>query len=187
MGASGAAKWLAIAGLDKAIFGRWFRESSHEVILLGTSVGAFELAAATHQDLGAALDRLATAYIEQRYGDKLDADSITEQILPVLDAVAGNGAVEQVLCNPRLHLQLGAVRCVDNQLARESGRSQQIALARAFAANSRGRSHLARFVQRTVFTDPRSASPLVGGNTFSTPVVELSSGNYRSALLASGL
>lgn len=186
MGASGAAKWLAIAGLDKAIFGRWLNESNHEVTLFGTSVGAFKLAAAAHLDPGAALDRLATAYIEQRYGDKLNADSIAEQMLPVLDAVAGNGAVEQILSNPRLRLQFGAVRCVDKQLACESGRSQQIGLARAFAANLRGRSHLARYVQRTVFTDPRSANPLVGGNSFSTQVVELNMDNYRPALLASG-
>lgn len=186
MGASGAAKWLAIAGLDKAIFGRWLSDSTHEVTLFGTSVGAFKLAAAAHLDPGAALDRLATAYIEQRYGDKLDADSIAEQMLPVLDAVSGKGAVEQVLCNPHLRLQFGAVRCVDKQLASESGRSQQIGLARAFAANLRGRSHLAQYVQRTVFTDPRSASPLVVGNSLDTQVIDLSANNYRSALLASG-
>ena len=33
MGASGAAKWLAIAGLDKAIFGRWFNDSSHRIFV----------------------------------------------------------------------------------------------------------------------------------------------------------
>lgn len=186
MGASGAAKWLAIAGLDKAIFGRWFNESSHHVTLYGTSVGAFKLAAAAHHDPSAALDRLATAYIAQRYGGRLDADSIAEQMQPVLDSVAGHDAVGQVLSNPRFRLQFGAVRCIDNQLASESARSQQIALARAFAANSRSRSHLARFVQRTVFTDPRSTSPLVGDSSFSTQVVELSSENYRPALLASG-
>lgn len=186
MGASGAAKWLAIAGLDKAIFGRWFSESNHEVTLFGTSVGAFKLAAAAHLDPSAALDRLATAYIEQRYGDKLDADSIAVQMLPVLDAVAGMGAAGQVLSNPCLRLQFGAVRCLDKQLASGSGRSQQLGLARAFAANLRGRSRLARYVQRTVFIDPRSTSPLVGDDSSTTQVVQLSMDNYRPALLASG-
>ncbi|MEC7154799.1 MAG: hypothetical protein VXW66_04980 [Pseudomonadota bacterium] len=53
-GASGAAKWLAIAGLDKAIFGNWMadRTATAPVDLYGTSVGAFKLAAAARRDPG---------------------------------------------------------------------------------------------------------------------------------------
>ena len=45
-GASGAAKWLTIYGLDSTIFGRWLSTSKQPIDLFGTSVGAFKLAAA---------------------------------------------------------------------------------------------------------------------------------------------
>ena len=44
-GASGAAKWIAIYGLDRAIFSDWLSQSAHSIDLFGTSVGAFKLAA----------------------------------------------------------------------------------------------------------------------------------------------
>ena len=64
-GASGAAKWLAISGLDKAIFGDWMadRTATAPVDLYGTSVGAFKLAAAARRDPGRMLATLAQAYI----------------------------------------------------------------------------------------------------------------------------
>ena len=44
--ASGAAKTLTTIGLDKVILGQWLKNIDHSVDLLGTSAGAFKLAAA---------------------------------------------------------------------------------------------------------------------------------------------
>ena len=45
--ASGAAKTLTTIGLDKVILGQWLKNIDHAVDLLGTSAGAFKLAAAS--------------------------------------------------------------------------------------------------------------------------------------------
>jgi hypothetical protein len=47
--ASGAAKWLTIYGLDRAVFSVWLAQSIHPIDLFGTSIGTFKLAAAAQQ------------------------------------------------------------------------------------------------------------------------------------------
>lgn len=185
-GASGAAKWLAIAGLDKAIFADWLRDGRHPVHLFGTSVGAFKLAAAASAHPAQALDRLARAYIEQRYDDGVDADTIAQQMAPVIDAVAPPGAAAEVLSHPQLRLQVGTVRCLDAGLASSSTGRQKRAFARAFAANLRARARLGRLMQRVVFADARAPDPLVDTGAIDTHCVALSERNFRDALVASG-
>jgi len=186
MGASGAAKWLAIAGLDKAIFGHWLNTSPQHITLYGTSVGAFKLAAAAHADPVTTLDRLARAYIEQQYRGATDADAIAEQMEPVIQAVAGYGAVEQVLSHATLRLQFGAVRCLDEKLASGDIRDQQQVMARAFGANLRSRQRLQSFVQRTTFSDVRLPHGYSAVESKGSSWVALTAQNYRAALIASG-
>ncbi len=186
MGASGAAKWLAIAGLDKAVFGHWLADSSHEIALYGTSVGAFKLAAAAHRDPKSALQNLACAYVNQRYSDSVDADSIADQMAPVIDSVAGTGAAEQVLHHPNFRLQISAVRCIDQQLASTDKRQQQKALLRMFVANLKSREKLKAFVTRTQFCDDRLDCRDDGRQLVDGDRVSLSRANFRQALIASG-
>ena len=75
-GASGAAKWLAIARLDEAVFGQWMSEAKHSLPVYGTSIGAIKLAAAVQPDAGQRLQSLARAYIDQRYDGRPTADAI---------------------------------------------------------------------------------------------------------------
>ena len=50
-GASGAAKWLIISELDKAIFSQWMKERKNPLLLFGTSTGSWKLAAAAQNEL----------------------------------------------------------------------------------------------------------------------------------------
>ena len=85
-GASGAAKWLTIYGLDKAIFSEWLIKSDQPIDLFGTSVGAFKLAAAAQNNPAEAMTQLADAYIDQHYGDDISADKVDIETRRILNA-----------------------------------------------------------------------------------------------------
>ena len=76
-GASGAAKWLAIAGLDHKVFAQFMTQRTDKtpVDLFGTSVGAFKLAGAARADADATLKVMADAYIAQSYEGPINLQS----------------------------------------------------------------------------------------------------------------
>ena len=80
-GASGAAKWLAIAGIDHKIFARFMSQRTDKtpVDLFGTSVGAFKLSGAARNDCGTIINIMADAYIAQSYAGEFDFNSIDKQ------------------------------------------------------------------------------------------------------------
>src|SRR5688572_33465778 len=68
-GASGGAKWLALAGLDRYLFGEFFQQPrARPLHLIGSSIGSWRMACLAQRDPVAALRRGHGAYVhEQRY------------------------------------------------------------------------------------------------------------------------
>jgi len=186
-GASGAAKWLAIVGLDQAVFGRWLPASMQQVALYGTSVGAFKLAAAAHDNPERTLAALADAYIEQRYRtEKVTPDAIAREMRLVTDVVSNEHSAAQVLNHPTLRFQCGTVRCLSTSLASQNPKRQQRAMLRLFGSNSVSRERLSKHLELTVFADPRLGGATHRNQDAHTTHVDLSTANYNAALLASG-
>lgn len=188
--ASGAAKWLAIYGLDRAIFSQWLLHTERPIHLFGTSVGAFKLAAACHADPAAGLDALAQAYIAQSYPNGVAADEIEREILTILQVVMGDHSIGEVLSHPQYRFGCGAVRC-HGDLASPEPRRQRSACASAALRNLQGRGALRPWLERVVFHDPRSPLPLalehgVARDGYRTEVVALNVNNIVPALKASG-
>ncbi len=184
-GASGAAKWLTIYGLDKAIFSHWLAAGEQPVTLFGTSVGAFKLAAACHTDAAAGLDALAHAYIHQRYPKGVTPDEIEREFAKILQVVMGDDKIDQILSHPKLRFGCGAVRC-HGSLASDNTRRQALACSRAAARNLRGRDALQRKLDRIVFHDPRSHFPIQAHDGYRTESIALNRDNITPALKASG-
>lgn len=189
-GASGAAKWLTIYGLDKAIFSDYIKpdqlkSTNHTINLFGTSIGAFKLAAAAHNDPASALTRLANSYIEQSYQGKPTPESIsieTEKIITIL--LADKGA-EEILSHPYLRYHCGAVRC-HGFLASDNLNLQKLAMAKAFLLAIIGRGKYSRMFSRTIFGDPRVDRPFKGHDVSPTNHVDLNKCNLKEAMVASG-
>lgn len=185
-GASGAAKWLAIYGLDRAIFSEWLQQPGQpEVLLYGTSVGAFKLAAACHQDAAAGLDALKERYIHQSYPNGGGREEIQRELNNITQAIIADQHVEQILSHPAFRFSCSTVRC-HGRLASEDPSKQLKASAALAFKNLLGRQMLQGSLERCVFSDPRSQFPFVSGDGFQTHQVPLSEENTVQAIKASG-
>ncbi len=188
-GASGAAKWLAIYGLDRAIFSQWLHQdklqAEQTIKLFGTSVGAFKLAAACHNHSAEALDNLSNAYIHQSYPQGVGADEIAEEFKEVQEAVMGGDKIQQILSHPYLRFGCGAVRC-HGGLASKNIKRQAASCAKASLKNLKGRQALIQQLDRVVFHDPREAFAVQPRDGYRTEAVALHPENFKPALTASG-
>ena len=192
-GASGAAKWLGIYGLDRAIFSDWLQADAlptgQKLLLFGTSVGAFKLAAAARADPAAALDRLAESYIDQAYDDDVSNQAIVRETRRILTAVLGDQGVTEIFANPRFQFACGAVSC-NGLLASPHPNHQKLAMLAGFALAITGRNSHRRMLERALFVTPEPASTpsdlFTIGDGFPTQTFELTLENFRQALLASG-
>ncbi len=177
--AAGGPKGLALLPLDRWLFGHWLR-SAHDLTLIGASIGAWRMAAAANADPVAALAALERTYIEdQNYGVKPGSGEVAARMRANVQTAFGDW-------RPRDNLTL---RVVTSRAAGVlDGRHSRAAFGRAAIANARGRHHLARHLQRVVFTcGPRAASDsLFRADAFGLQHVDLTAANACEALLASG-
>ncbi len=184
-GASGAAKWLAIHGIDKAVFGHWLKDISHTIDLFGTSIGAWKLAAAATRTPEAALDQLAEAYIEQTYGPKATRHDVAAEAVRIMQAFLPEKRQSEVLSHPRLRFHCGTVRS-KGLLATEQSSLLMLAMGKAAIQNAGGRRALRGMMDRVVFHDPRTECPLQVQDGYHTQQIALSPANFSKALTASG-
>ena len=192
-GASGAAKWLAIAGLDHKVFAQFMtqRTDKKPVNLFGTSVGAFKLAGAARADADATLKVMADAYIAQSYGGPINLQSIDAQTDIVLKKSMGhdqNGnmakGVAEIFANERYRLHIGTVRCHSGLNAKVW--RQSLALSRAALLSIFTDRHLIGLAERTIFSDPRSNIHFTARDGFPVRHTKLTAQNFLKALRASG-
>src|ERR1051325_5358947 len=65
--AAGGPKGLIFRDLDQYVFGEWLPSSPRERTLIGSSIGAWRMAAACQRDPARAFARLGELYAGQRY------------------------------------------------------------------------------------------------------------------------
>jgi hypothetical protein len=157
-GASGA-KWLAIAGLDRYLFGTMLRARTDDgdatrtrpLHCIGSSIGSWRMACFAQRDPVAALARGHHAYIfDQRYSPKPSTREVTRVLTACLDRLLGDDGVEDILAHPfaRLHIITARGRGLaasDRRLVLATS------IALAASANVVRRRSLALQFRRTVF------------------------------------
>ena len=187
-GASGAAKWLAIAGLDAAIFSHWLSRSSQPIDCFGTSIGAIKLAAAVQPDSEERITQLAQAYIRQSYVGRPTVEAIAKECEKVLVAALGDDGIDHILQHPRYRYHCGAVACRDG-LAMNSKVRQSLSMVNLAGKALVGRRRLQSDLERVVFFQQSSSSApsaCTGADGFVTHCVPLDRHNLCPAILASG-
>ena len=186
-GASGGAKWLAIAGLDRYLFGELLQTPRDRPLhLIGSSIGSWRMACLAQRDPVAALARGHHAYIhEQRYPRRPSPPEVTEILGRALDVLLGPTGVEEILAHPwaRLHI----ITAEGRGLARSQRRvALMLSLAAAAAGNVLSRRTLALQMRRCIFHACGSETPFRDLSDLPTTHLPLTRENLRAALLASG-
>ena len=184
-GASGAAKWLAISGLDKAIFQHWLSSPGHPIDLVGASIGAWKLAAAAQPSPAVAMQRLADAYIAQSYDKGAGREDVAAQARRILSCYVDGPSVRHILEHPRFRLHIGTIRAKGLLSAEDSLRGM-LAMSQVFLLNMVGRNRLRGMMERVVFSDSRSMDSLHVKDGFDSRQVALTEANFKDAVMASG-
>lgn len=185
LGASGAAKWLVLYGLDTAIFSSWFRSRKEPLLLWGTSIGAWKFAAAAQTDPARALETLKHAYIHQYYSGRVTPSRISKESDRIMAAFLQQSRVDEILDHPFLRIAVGTVRCRHLLASRHRG-IQVLGIGAGAVLNRISRDLQRLVLERVVFHHPGFDPEDVDFSGFPTGFVPLDVHNFQPALIASG-
>jgi hypothetical protein len=185
--ASGGAKWLAIAGLDRYLFGEFLQQPrTRPMHLIGSSIGSWRMACLAQRDPVAALDRGHRAYIyEQRYAPKPLPAEVTAILGRALDLLLGPTGVDEIMTHQwaRMHV----ITAEGRGLAATGQRSLLAAsMALAIAGNLVSRRTLGLQMRRWIFSSAGDDMPFAHVSDLPTWHAALTHENLRNALAASG-
>ncbi len=179
--AAGGPKWLALRPLDRALFGEWLAKPAQPLQGIGSSIGAWRLAALAQADPLAALDRFEAAYLAQSYSDKPDAHEVAAEAGRILDQFVDDQARREILASQRIHLNV-VTTLAPGLLGAHSTTLQMLGLIKIIVANAVSRGLFARCLQRVLFHAP-GAVVKYHDDGFRTQYQPLALENLRAALL----
>lgn len=186
-GASGGAKWLVLAGIDRFLFGELLQQPrTRPVHLIGSSIGSWRMACAAQRDPVAALARGHHAYIfDQRYPPRPTARQVTDVLGHALDVLLGPSGIDEILAHPwaRLHIITAEARGL---AASEHRILLQAGIVLAALGNILTRRALGIQMRRFIFHSAGDETPFGHLADLPTIHVALTRENLRAALLASG-
>jgi hypothetical protein len=186
--AAGGPKGLIFQALDQWLFGDWFAGSPRERTLIGSSIGAWRMAAACQRDPAQAFARLGELYSGQRYASakpsQQEIDDVVQQLLH--DFVSGHE--DDIVNHPHHRLHLLTVRGKGALAAPRHRRAEMHGFASAALHNLASRERLGKLLERVVIGDRRAESPWLREkfDNFTTHFSALTRHNLAPGLLASG-
>ena len=183
-GASGSAKFLVLTGIDRVLMSLLGKRTA-PLYLIGTSIGAFRMAAFCQKDPIAAIGKLEREYIAQHYDLKPSKQDITRETQRVLDAYIDDKEIEGMLNHPFMRISFLSNKC-KGLLKSESPGFQMLGLGLAAGVNLLSRNKLGFFFERALFCNPDKMPPFASMNQFPMNSYGLTSSNFKSALLSSG-
>lgn len=186
--AAGGPKGLIFRALDSWLFGDWFARAPRERILIGSSIGAWRMAAACQRDPARAFARLGELYSGQRYTSTKPSQQQIDEVVQGLLREFVRGHEDDIVNHPHYRLHLLTTR---GKRALEAP-GHRVAEMRGFASatlrNLASRDRLAHLVERIVIGDRRASAPWLRErfDQFSTHFAPLTRANLAAGLLASG-
>jgi hypothetical protein len=186
--AAGGPKGLIFQSLDEWLFGEWLPGAPRERTLIGSSIGAWRMAAACQRDPVRAFARLGELYSGQRYASaKPSQDEIDVVVKELLrDFVSGHE--DDIVNHPHHRLHLLTVRGKGSLSEPAHRRAEMRGFAAAALHNLASRERLGRMLERVVIADGRDSSPWLREkfDSFTTHFSKLTRHNLATGLLASG-
>ncbi|NQZ87946.1 MAG: patatin-like phospholipase family protein [Saccharospirillaceae bacterium] len=185
LGASGGPKWFALFGLDKYIFGEFFKDKQQPLNLIGSSVGAFRNACFAQKNPVAAIERLAKNYHETTYSNKAKPEEVSTKALEMMDAIFGEFGEQEIVDNLYFKLHIIVAKC-KGFVGSENKFIQGLGLAKSYVNNRINRPRLNSQYERYIFQSSNSDLTLNDPDKISTTHIPFTTDNIRNALLASG-
>ncbi len=186
VGASGGAKLLGIAHLDRAIFKNFLGKAHHQMELYGSSIGSWRHAALASGESADAIEELQYRYLNQKWAhdDPRPTQEIVDSLCEwVLDGFLNEEAVNSIINNNRFttHIVTARGRGLNN---RANDWLLAIGMTASAIGNLMHRELLSLGFQRVVFSSgPPHAFKFKDFNTLHIPLTQEL---LKPALLASG-
>lgn len=184
-GASGAAKWLVLAGLDKYLFSNWFAGRQNPLFLVGSSIGAWRFASASCPDPEKTISALEYGYIHQRYDGKPTPGEVSSVGWDILGKLFDENSSKHALNHPFMRLNILTARS-RGILASESKIRTTLGITAAAMANAVDRKYLGYFFERAMFSDFRDLPHFFNMDEFPITQIRLDEHNLKQAVMASG-
>ncbi len=185
LGASGGAKWLILSQLDRLLFGNFLARGTRPLTVLGSSIGSWRHACLAMPDPVAAIERMQTGYLQQRYTARPDTREISEVSLGILENTLGPGGARHLVEHPRIRTHIVTARG-RGPAGASSNALLATAMGSAALGNALSRRLLRLHFQRVVFHSSPQPDSALRLTDFDTNTVKLTEENVRNALHASG-
>jgi len=186
--AAGGPKGLIFRALDQWLFGDWLPQAPRERILIGSSIGAWRMAAACQRDPVKAFQRLGELYSGQRYTSTKPSQRQIDDVVQGLLTEFVRGHEDDIVNHPQHRLHLLTVRGRRALEAPGHKRAEMRGFMTAALHNVIARERLAHWMDRVVIGDRRATAPWLRErfDSFATHFTALTQANLASGLLASG-
>jgi len=183
--AAGGPKWLILGAFDRILFPGFFRNRKTSLFLVGSSAGAWRLAAACQNRPDEALEKFRHGYIHQWYSLNPGHGDILFECRRILSEYLNAEAVDEILMHPLYRLNILSVRS-RGLLKSENTMIQASGLFLSALSNMVKREFLKYFFDRVLFYHPEEKPPFYNMNRFPTHKVALDKNNFHKAILSSG-
>lgn len=185
LGASGGPKWFTLFGLDKYLFGEFFKNRTTPINLIGSSAGAFRFAALSQHDPIKSITTFANAYAQTTYSKKPNRQEISASVDSLLAELLGENGIAQII-NNKVYQSHFIVSGCKGLTSFENKLLQGLGLIGSVALNRINRGLLNKQYQRFVFRSPHSTLRINDSYNFNTQYITLNQHNLSAALSASG-
>jgi len=185
LGASGGPKWFTLFGLDKYLFGDFFKGRTTELNLIGSSSGAFRAACFAQNDPVTAISKLAEKYAYTTYADKPTIADISQSALNIVEHLLDKQGINGIINNEifKAHFIVAkskGLTSFENKIAQGSGLLASVLL------NKIDRRLLGYQYDRYVYRSKSSKVKILDPYNFNTHYIDFTKENISNALLASG-
>ncbi len=183
VGASGAAKFLILTGIDRVLLDL-LKDRKERLDLVGSSIGSFRMGAYLQKNPIEAINKLEYAYINQFYSSKKPKKEIvTNESKRIMNYYIKDDDLEQLLNHPFMKISFLAVKS-KYFLKSENNLIQLTNLVSAGFLNKVNRKNLKYYFERALFTN--SNIDFRFKDDFKLNKYKLNRSNFKKALMASG-
>jgi hypothetical protein len=178
-------RWLVASGFDLSLLENGLLGRKQATLLVGSSAGAWRLAAWLLPEAEKCYRNLREAYISATYKRSDTPEHILDTLGGIINAYIEDDALPFAMANKQYRLAVITARA-RNLVSSEVRWIQYSGLALAFLFNAMNRSNLPRFAERVVFYHGPKPPAFCLRKDFEGSFVALSEVNFKQAVLASG-